>query len=69
MPPVGFVVARYAITAVTRENGFNGWIAFDPTPVWRVELGLTRSATFDLNSFAFSLRMNLGKLARARRIS
>ena len=53
-------------TGLTRENGFNGWIAFDPTPLWRVELGVTRSATFDLNSFAFNLRMNLGKLARSR---
>ena len=54
-------------TGLTRENGFNGWIAFDPTPLWRVELGFTRSATFDLNSFAFNLRMNLGKLTRSRR--
>jgi hypothetical protein len=56
-------------TGLTRENGFNGWVAFDPTPVWRVELGFSRSATFDLNSFAFNLRMNLGKLARSHRIS
>ena len=56
-------------SGLTRENGFNSWIAFDPTPVWRVELGFTRSATFDLNSFAFNLRMNLGKLARSRHSS
>ncbi|HEY7405157.1 MAG TPA: hypothetical protein VIB39_16645 [Candidatus Angelobacter sp.] len=54
-------------SGLTRENGFNSWIAFDPTPLWRVELGFTRSATFDLNSFAFNVRMNLGKLARSRR--
>jgi hypothetical protein len=54
-------------TGLTRENGFNSWIAFDPAPLWRLELGFTRSATFDLNSFAFNLRMNLGKLARSRR--
>lgn len=53
-------------SGLTRENGFNSWIAFDPTPVWRVELGFSRSATFDLNSFAFNLKMNLGKLARSR---
>lgn len=53
-------------TGLTRENGFNTWIAFEPTPVWRVELGFTRSATFDLNSFAFNLKMNVGKLARMR---
>lgn len=61
------LAAETSGTGLTRENGFNSWIAFDPTPVWRVELGFTRSATFDLNSFAFSLRMNLGKLAHARR--
>jgi hypothetical protein len=52
---------------LTRENGFNSWIAFEPTPLWRVELGFTRSATYDLNSFAFNVSMNLGKLARMRR--
>jgi hypothetical protein len=56
-------------TGLTRENGFNSWIAFDPAPMWRLELGFTRSATYDLNSFAFNLRMNLGKLARSRRNS
>ncbi|HZD96182.1 MAG TPA: hypothetical protein VE133_18115 [Candidatus Sulfotelmatobacter sp.] len=56
-------------TGITRENGFNGWIAFDPAPLWRVELGFSRSATFDLNSFAFNLRMNLGRLAHSRRTS
>ncbi len=54
---------------LTRENGFNGWVGFDPTPVWRLELGFSRSATFDVNSFAFNLRMNLGKLARSHRNS
>ncbi|HKD81903.1 MAG TPA: hypothetical protein VKH81_19570 [Candidatus Angelobacter sp.] len=53
-------------SGLTRENGFNTWIAFDPTPLWRVELGFTRSATFDLNSVAFNVRMNLGKMARSR---
>ena len=52
---------------LTRENGFNAWIGFQPTPVWTVALGFTRSATFDLNSFAFNVTMNLGKLARMRR--
>jgi len=56
-------------SGLTRENGFNSWIAFDPAPMWRLELGFSRSATFDLNSFAFNLRMNLGKLARSRRTS
>jgi hypothetical protein len=51
-------------SGLTRENGFNSWVAFDPTPLWRVQLGFSRSATFNLNSFGFNLRMNLGKAAR-----
>jgi hypothetical protein len=51
-------------SGLTRENGFNSWVAFDPTPLWRVQVGFTRSATFNLNSFGFNLRMNLGKAAR-----
>jgi hypothetical protein len=54
-------------SGLTRENGFNSWVAFDPTPLWRVQLGFTRSATFNLNSFGFNLRMNLGKAARQHR--
>jgi hypothetical protein len=52
---------------LTRENGFNTWVAFEPASIWRVELGYTRSMTFDLNSLAFNLRMNVGKLLRSRR--
>jgi len=51
-------------SGLTRENGFNSWVAFDPTPLWRVQLGFTCSATYNLNSFGFNLRMNLGKAAR-----
>jgi hypothetical protein len=61
------LAAEASGAGLTRENGFNTWIAFEPTPLWRVELGFTRSATFDLNSFAFNISMNLGKLARSRR--
>lgn len=56
-------------SGLTRENGFNSWIAFEPTPVWRVELGFSRSATFDLNSIAFNIKMNVGKLAHMRHAS
>jgi len=50
-------------SGLTRENGFNSWVAFDPTPLWRVQVGFTRSVTYNLNSFGFNLRMNLGKAA------
>ena len=54
---------------LTRENGFNALIAFDPSPIWRLEVGYTRSITFDIDSFAFNLRMNVGKLLRPKRPS
>src|SRR5215467_9376511 len=47
---------------LTRENGFSTWVALVPSSIARLELGYTRSMTFDLNSFAFNLRMNVGKV-------
>jgi hypothetical protein len=52
---------------LTRENGFNTWVAIEPSSIVRLELGYTRSMTFDLSSFAFNLRMNVGKLLRSKR--
>jgi hypothetical protein len=54
---------------LTRENGFNAWVGFEPSPMWRAEVGFTRSMTFDLNSFAFNLRFNVGRMMRARKSS
>ncbi|HEX2328677.1 MAG TPA: hypothetical protein VHN74_08135 [Candidatus Angelobacter sp.] len=54
---------------LTRENGFNAWVGFEPTPLWRAEVGFTRSMTFDLNSIAFNLRFNVGRMLRSRKIS
>lgn len=51
---------------LTRENGFNTWIALEPSSIFRLELGYTRSMTFDLSSVAFNLRMNTGKLLRSK---
>lgn len=59
--------AQSSGTGLTRENGFNTWVAFEPTPLWRAEVGFSRSATFDLNSIAFNLRFNVGKMLRARK--
>lgn len=52
---------------LTRENGFNAWLGFEPSPLWRAEVGFTRSMTFDLNSFAFNLRFNVAKMMRSKR--
>lgn len=59
--------AQSSGTGLTRENGFNAWIAFEPTALWRAEVGFTRSATFNLNSVAFNLRFNVGKMLRSRK--
>jgi hypothetical protein len=59
--------AQSSGTGLTRENGFNAWVAFEPTALWRAEVGFTRSATFGLNSFAFNLRFNVGKMMRSRK--
>ncbi|HET7873312.1 MAG TPA: hypothetical protein VFL42_12415 [Terriglobales bacterium] len=52
---------------LTREHGFNAWVGFEPSPLWRAEIGFTRSATFDLNSLAFNLRFNVGRMLRSRK--
>ena len=51
---------------LTRENGYSTWVALEPSSIARLELGYTRSQTFDLNSFAFNLRMNMGKILRPK---
>jgi hypothetical protein len=54
-------------TGLTRENGFNAWVGFEPSKFWRAEIGFTRSTTFDLNSLAFNLRFNVGRMLRSRK--
>lgn len=60
--------ARTSGNDITRENGFNAWLGFEPG-LWRAEIGFTRSATFNLNSFAFNLRFNVGKMLRSKKSS
>lgn len=50
---------------LTREDGFTTWIGFQPSQIWRAEIGYSRSATFDLDSFSFNLSINFGKLLRS----
>jgi hypothetical protein len=65
-PPAFETAAETSGTGITQETGFSAWLGFDPTPIWSVELGYTRSVTFALNSFTFNLRMNVGKLLRSK---
>lgn len=54
-------------TGLTRENGFNAWVGFESSRFWRAEIGFTRSMTFDLNSLAFNLRFNVGRMLRSKK--
>lgn len=50
---------------LTRENGFDAWIGFEPTRVLRMELGYSRSVTFAVNRLSFNVGMNVGRLLRS----
>ncbi|HMC31110.1 MAG TPA: hypothetical protein VKL99_09765 [Candidatus Angelobacter sp.] len=52
---------------LTREHGFDAWLGFEPTRVLRMELGYSRSVTFNLNSFSFNVGLNVGRLIRSTR--
>jgi hypothetical protein len=56
-------------TGLTRENGFNAWVDYEPSPFWRAEIGFSRSTTFNLNSLAFNLRFNVGRMLRSKKSS
>jgi hypothetical protein len=68
-PPVFATAAETSGNGITRENGFNAWVGVEPTPIWNLELGYTRSVTFGISSFVFNLRMDVGKLLRSRKSS
>lgn len=54
---------------LTRENGFDMWLGFEPTRVLRFEAGYSRSVTFALNRLSFNIGLNMGRLLRQRRRS
>jgi hypothetical protein len=54
-------------TGLTRENGFDAWVGFEPSQLWHVEVGYARSMTYDFSSFTFSLSFDIGKLIRSRK--
>lgn len=60
LPPVGG-------SNLTRENGFDVWLGFEPTRVLRFEAGYSRSVTFALNRLSFNVGLNLGRLLRQTR--
>ncbi|HTC95238.1 MAG TPA: hypothetical protein VK699_17465 [Terriglobales bacterium] len=54
-------------TGLTRENGFDTWVGFEPSQFWHVEVGYARSITYDFSSITFSLSLDIGRLIRSRR--
>lgn len=52
---------------ITRENGVDTWIGFEPVRTLRAELGYSRSTTFAVNRLSFSLSLNVGRMLRLRR--
>ena len=52
---------------LTRENGFDTWAGFEPSRMVRMELGYSRSTTFDVNRASFGLSFNVGRMLRLRR--
>jgi hypothetical protein len=68
-PPFDVPGVVSGTSSLTRENGLNAWVGFEPSPLLRLELGYTRSTTYDLNSVAFNLSFNIGKAVRSRKSS
>jgi|SRR5713101_59559 len=54
-------------TGLTRENGFDAWVGYEPSQLWHVEVGYARSMTFDFSSFTFNLSLDIGRLIRSRK--
>jgi len=50
---------------LTRENGFNTWLGFEPTRVLRIELGYSRSMTFQVNRGSVNVGLNVGRMLRS----
>jgi hypothetical protein len=49
---------------LTRDHGFSTWIDADPNKLWNLELGFSRSMSYDLNTVSFTVGLNLGQLTR-----
>ena len=50
--------------SLTKDHGGSAWIEFSPGKVFDFQIGYTHSAHFALNTVAFDLGINLGKLMK-----
>ncbi len=51
-------------SSLTRDNGGSAWLEFSPGKIFDFQIGYTHSVHFALDSLAFSLEVNLGKLMK-----
>jgi hypothetical protein len=51
--------------SIAQDHGFSAFINASPNRTLDLGLGFTRSMVYDLNSVAFNIGVNLGKLYRA----
>src|SRR5262249_47326814 len=56
-------------SGLTREDGANVWLGFQPTPVWNAAVGVSRSITFGYTSVIFRTGVNVGRLLWGRNSS
>ncbi len=52
---------------VARDHGFSAWMGVDPNRYLSLQLGYTRSAGYDLNSVAFNVGLNIGRMLKKSR--
>ena len=51
--------------SIAKDYGYTAWLGADLNRYMSAEVGYTRSAELDLNSFSFSLGFNVGRLLRS----
>jgi hypothetical protein len=51
-------------SALGKDDGFSAWTDYSPAPYMTAEVGYTRSIEYALNTVSFSVRFNLGYLAK-----
>ena len=52
--------------SLVRDNGFNGALDFNPSPLVDFEVAYSRSVHYQLNTFSFGVGVNLSRLVSRR---
>jgi len=51
-------------SSLTHDNGGSAWVEFSPSKIVDFQIGYTHSVHFALDTMAFNLEVNLGKLMK-----